>query len=109
MRIFDHEFAFSHRVVLGWKPPWELGGLSVIGMPGSHAFYAGLRHRQIDYAPIRAAWAGLSDAGLASYEGAVPDEWAQEAGQTVRDAIELVRDARDRIDGCLAEVQRVLR
>jgi hypothetical protein len=26
LRIFDHELAFTHGVVIGWKPPWSLGG-----------------------------------------------------------------------------------
>jgi hypothetical protein len=107
IRIFDHELAFSHGLVIGWKPPWALGGLKPMETPGFHIFRAGIVGREIDFAPIRTAWAGLSDGRLADYERTLPAEWASAAG-AVQTALALIRDARDRIDACLAEVKRVL-
>jgi hypothetical protein len=57
LRIFDHELAFSHGLVLGWTPPWVIGGLKPMETNGNHIFRAGLKGRSIDYGPIRAAWA----------------------------------------------------
>jgi hypothetical protein len=107
IRIFDHELAFTHSVVIRWKPPWALGGLKPLETPGFHIFRAGLAGREIDFGPIRAVWAGLSDARITEYERALPGEWTGVAG-TVEPALSLIRDARDRIDACLAEVKRVL-
>jgi hypothetical protein len=106
--IFDHELAFTHGVVIGWKPPWVLGGLKTLEMPGFHIFRAGLAGRTIDFDPIRVAWASLSDDRIAEYESMVPSEWAG-AASAVKAALTLIRDARDNIDACLAEVSRVLR
>jgi hypothetical protein len=44
---------------------------------------------------------------VTEYERALPGEWTGVAG-TVKTALSLIRDARDRIDACLAEVKRVL-
>lgn len=103
--IFDHELAFGK--ILQWKPPWELGGLQHLEQSGKHIFREHLQGKAIDLMPIRARWAGLSDACLKSYVDALPVEWAAALAE-VEEAIDLVRAARDNIDGCLREVQRVL-
>lgn len=107
LRIFDHELAFSHGLVFGWTPPWAAGGLKHMETNGKHIFRAGLRGRTIDFSPIRAAWAGLSDAKIADYETALPAEWADVRG-AAESASKLIRDARDNIDAVLEEVKRVL-
>lgn len=107
LRIFDHELAFSHGLMIGWKPPWVLGGLKPMETNGNHIFRAGLKGRSIDYGPICAAWAGLSDARIADYEKALPAEWTDVAGAAAS-AIKLIRDARDNIGAVLEEVKRVL-
>jgi hypothetical protein len=105
--IFDHELAFTHGLVIGWKPPWISGGLRDFERPGKHIFREGLMKRDIDYGLIRNAWASLQDERLAAYEAQLPAEWGV-AGPVVGKAIDLVRNARNNIDGCLNEVKRVL-
>ena len=61
----------------------------------------------IDFDPIRTVWAGLSDGRIAEYGSVIPNEWSGAAG-VVDSALSLIRDARDNIDACLAEVKRVL-
>jgi hypothetical protein len=107
IRIFDHELAFTHGVTLGWKPPWVLGALKALETPGFHIFREGLSGREIDFAPIRAAWTGLSDDRITAYETGLPGEWSS-AAAVVKSAVALIRDARDNIDACLTEVKRVL-
>lgn len=107
IRIIDHELAFAHGLILFWKAPWTVGGLKNLETPGLHIFRAGLKGKEIDYAPIRAAWAGLSDAQIAAYGNAVPVEWAG-ATNSVASALQLIKDARDNIDACISEIQRVL-
>ncbi|MFG1421725.1 HipA family kinase [Roseixanthobacter liquoris] len=105
--IFDHELAFSHRLPLfGWVPPWRLGGLASFEH-GGHIFWRGLKGSNVDLSPVGAAWAGLSDGQIADYEAAVPAEWGN-AASAVSVAAKLIQDARDNIDGVLAEVRRVL-
>lgn len=107
VRIFDHELAFSHGLVLGWQPPWVMGGLSHLETPGAHIFRRGLLGRSIDFAPIRAAWEGLGDAHIAEYASALPAVW-QAAAAAAHEAVSLITSARDNIDGCITEIGRVL-
>jgi hypothetical protein len=107
LRIFDHELAFSHGLMLGWLPPWAVGGLKSMETNGNHIFRPGLKGRAIDYEPIRSAWAGLSDAKIADYEKALPAEWTNVASAAAS-ATKLIIDARDNIDAVLEEVKRVL-
>lgn len=108
IRIIDHELAFAHGLILFWKAPWKVGGLQSFETPGLHIFRAGLKGKSIDYSPIRAAWAGLSDAQISAYGSAVPAEWATTT-KSVASALQLIKDARDNIDACITEIERVLR
>ena len=107
LRLIDHELAFSHRMTIGWRPPWILGGLQSIAQPGAHVLLPTVRRSPPDWAPVRTAWAGLADARLEAYRTALPMEWGA-ARPLVDDACSLIVDLRDHIDGCLAELQRVL-
>jgi hypothetical protein len=107
LRIFDHELAFAHRLVIGWRAPWLAGGLNSLETPGNHIFREGLRQQVIDFGAIRAAWTGLSNDRISAYEGVCPAEWA-EADAAISAIVSLIRDARDNIDGCLTEIQRVM-
>ena len=107
LRIFDHEFAFSHGLVLGWKAPWVIGGLHDFAAKGNHIFREGLRGRAIDFSPIRNAWANVLDEHVQHYMDSIPAEWTG-VHQSVTRAIQLIRDARDNIGGCLDEIRRVL-
>lgn len=33
LRIIDHELAFTHNIILFWRPPWQLGGYEGIRNP----------------------------------------------------------------------------
>ena len=107
LRIFDHELAFMTGGIIGWIPPWKLGGSSWVAAPGAHIFFGGLKEREIDYDPVKERWINLSDAVLADYQAAMPPEWAA-ADAAVQAALKLIRDARDDADGCLTEVRRIL-
>lgn len=107
LRIIDHELAFAHRLIIGWKPPWQLGGLQGLVNPGAHIFRDKLRRAALSFDPIRAAWAALSDGRIEGYASALPAEWAAAASDAAA-AIRLIKDARDHIDGCLNEIKRVL-
>ena len=107
LRIIDHELAFAHRQVILWQPPWRLGGLQRLVIPGAHIFRDKLRRATLDFAPIRAAWTGLSDGRIAEYASALPVEWSSAMPEIVA-AIGLIREARDHIDECLNEIKRVL-
>lgn len=106
IRIFDHELCFMHGVIIGWRPPWIVGGLNALETPGYHIFRPGLRRRPLDFDPIEAAWAGVSDQKVADFEAAIPAEWG--GGDAAKQATQLIKDARDNIRGCVTELKRVL-
>lgn len=107
IRIFDHDLAFPPGPILGKQPPWVIGSLRHLEEPGKHIFWSGLRGRVVDYAAIRDRWSALSDARLSEYGLCLPAEWAPSRG--VVDAAQAsIRSVRDNIEGCIAEMQRVL-
>jgi hypothetical protein len=108
IRIIDHELAFGQGIILGWRPPWSVGGLNWLERKGAHIFRADLRRSGgVDYDAIKAMWLNVEDNRLKAYKGAVPADWAAAANR-VQSALDLIRNARTKIDACLAEIQRVL-
>ncbi|MCS6920971.1 MAG: hypothetical protein NZM07_03450 [Elioraea sp.] len=107
LRIYDHEMAFTHHMVIPRLEPWRPGALQDLTSPGRHIFRDRLRGAVLDFCPVRAAWAALSDAGVEGYAKGLPAEWAGAAGE-VNQAIRMIKDIRDRMEGCLKEVARVL-
>lgn len=104
--VFDHELTFNHAGNLGWKPPWALGGLDHMTQPaGRHIFWEQLRGRSLDFSDVERSWWALSDARLDAYVKGLPPEWAD---ARVQEAVDLLRDARQNVDGCTAEMRRVL-
>ncbi len=108
IRIIDHELAFSHTLVLGWKPPWKLGALQHLESPDRHIFTRGLKGREINFDVIKSSWRGISNERLKEYRATIPEGW-EAAIESVDHALALIREVRDNIDGCLGEVARVLR
>lgn len=106
IRIIDHELCFGP-MIIGWMPPWQPGALHHLITPGQHIFRDALLGKTLDWVPVTERWKQLSDGMIADYEGAIPSEW-DAAMPAVRAAIEKIQNARNRIDDCAIEVQRVL-
>lgn len=111
-RLIDHESAFGYRLKL-FPPcrPWTVGNLSGMISPGAwseHVFATHLAGRNtLSFAPIRAAWADLSDVRLAQYDAILPNEW-ESTRPPLSDALDHLRRVRNMIDQCLTELQRIL-
>ena len=100
LRIIDHELAFTHALIVEWRPPWVQGGMQTFEEPGHHIFLKELRDKQIDFEPIRGRWNGLSDSRLHEYKATIPQEW-NAARRDIDAALRLVAEARDNIDACI--------
>jgi hypothetical protein len=107
IRIFDHDLCFATGLLLGWQPPWVEGSLENLRQSGSHIFFRDLVGQNVDFEPMKAAWRGLSDHRIEEYVADIPKEWSAAKGD-VQAAVDLIRDARDRIDECVTEIRRVL-
>jgi len=106
-RIFDHELAFAHGLIVEWKPPWTPGSLQLLEQPGFHIFRRKLRGKNLDFLSVKESWMRIPDSRIDAYAAAIPPDWTQ-ASADVASAIALIKDARDHIDCCVAEIQRVL-
>lgn len=110
LRPIDHEMAFQdYRLFVPAKPPWAIGGLDSFVRPGAHIFAGQLikNAKEIDFNPIRSAWAALSDYQIEAYEKAVPLEWTADRSLAAF-AVKRIKDCRDRIEDCVTECRRVL-
>ena len=108
IHLIDHEFAFPPRAMLiAWKPLWELGGLPWLDQDVRHIFSTEFKRYDLDFAPLPALWSKVSDARLEEYRAAIPQEW-NDAHRAVNEALDRIRNARNNIEGVIAEIERVL-
>ena len=108
LRLIDHELAFpSPSRLLGWRPPWQAGALSWLDRADGHLFCRELKKRNLDFGPLRRLWSTISDDRLLEYQHAIPPEW-DAVHPAVVEALDRVRNARDNLDGVIAEIRRVL-
>lgn len=107
-RIIDHEMALRIRMIIPPPQPWMPGGLEWVRRPNGHVLATQLRGTTIlDLEDVRAAWLSLTNEALAACGAEMPDEWAA-ATDAVSVALTHLGRVRDRIDECLAELERVL-
>ena len=108
LHLIDHELAFPSTAGLpGWRPPWQAGALSWLDRADGHLFCRELKMRNLDFGPLRQLWSGISNDRLLEYGQAIPPEW-ETAQPAVEEALDRVRNARDNLDGVIAEIRRVL-
>ena len=108
IRIIDHELAFPHVWLADGRKPWEPGGLDQLAAPGRHIFFRHLKGKwPTETGLLRAAWTNLSPERLEEYKNLVLAAW-DESLPLVDKALAQIRQAQDRLDECLWQVERVL-
>ena len=65
--IFDHELAFMTQGIVGWRPPWQIGGLEMLKGPIRHVFFGDLQGKIADFNRLKGAWQAITDARLQEY------------------------------------------
>jgi hypothetical protein len=78
--ILDHEAAFFTEGLIGWKAPWEPGGIRFPkGLPpgNRHLFLEALRGETADLQRLAGAFDLLTPSRLAEYRAALPPEWIE--------------------------------
>ncbi len=107
IRIIDHEMAFSHRLSLGWRPPWVKGGLNWLERKNSHIFMSGLKRHGAELQNVEQRLGAINAQRLENYRDALPIQWAN-AGVDVDSAMLLIGNVLSNIPECLAEIKRVV-
>lgn len=108
LHLIDHELAFPSTAGLpGWRPPWQAGALSWLDRVDGHLFCRDLKTRILDFDSLRQQWSAISDDRLLEYRQAISPEW-DAAHPAVEEALDRIRNARDNLDGVIAETRRVL-
>jgi len=105
--IYDHELAFTDHLLFGWRPPWVPMALERIRTPGYHLFSDQLRRKPLALGVLANDWQGLSNERLAAYLGALPPQWAA-AREKATFAADTIRNIRDNMADCVAELTRAL-
>lgn len=62
---------------------------------------------QTDFGTTRDRWHGLSYTRLKEYRATIPPEWA-EAQLDTDAALKLIANARENIDACIGELERIM-
>lgn len=107
-RIFDHELALRVRGLFPPATPWKAGYLTKLTQAGGHVLARKLKgSKELDFRVIEETWRTLSDERLDAYLTALPGAWA-EAFPTIEAAINHLKNVRDRIVECIAELSRAL-
>lgn len=110
--LIDHEAAFSFRMkVFPRCEPWKMGNLGMMTANGTDSEHVFAQHlegqRGLDFAEVERRWSDLSDARLAQYDAMLPEEW-NEARPAFEEALHHLKQVRDSIGACIAELKRVL-
>jgi hypothetical protein len=105
--IFDHELAFMTEGLIGWRPPWEGGGLEAAC--SRHIFFSGLKgsNRLPDFSRLYGKWTAISPVRLDEYRAALPPEWAENGG-AADSSLKYLGNLIENIDSAFANVTRVL-
>lgn len=78
--ILDHEAALFTEGIIGWKAPWETGGIHLPkGLPprSRHLFLDAVRGESVDLQRLAGAFDLLTHARLSEYRAALPHEWIE--------------------------------
>ena len=99
--LCDHEQAFSFLMgVIGWQPPWTGQGTEFLRQ---HVFFQQLAGLQHDWSRLTGALDALTDARLAEYIEAVPNEWRSnsKAAEDIADYLGKARQNRTALFGVI--------
>ena len=106
-RIIDHELCFP-TFLLTLGNAWEIGGLQGMATPEWHILRDGLQGQEIDWETTVGSWKAISDEMIEGYAACLPDQWA-EAQPVIHSALDRIKQARDNVEDCAIEVQRIIK
>lgn len=110
LAIFDHELAFRTEGVIGWKAPWETGGITFPkGQPARvrHVFVEQLRGSGCDFNRLAGAFDVVTEARLNEYRAALPNEWLGDC-EAANSILDYLTALRQNIDAAVKNLSEAL-
>ena len=110
LAIFDHELAFRSEGVIGWKAPWETGGIT---FPKGqlarfrHVFVEQLRGSGCDFSRLAGAFNVVTEARLNEYRAALPNEWLKN-GNAANSILDYLRALKQNIAAAIKNLSEAL-
>ncbi len=84
LAIYDHELAFLIEGVIGWRPPWEEGGIYFAPGQNRHLFLDAVRGMTHDFSRLQGALEAITPGRVEEYRSSLPEEWGREDDATDR-------------------------
>lgn len=109
LAIFDHELAFLTEGIIGWKPPWEPGGIALPkGLPprNRHVFLEEIRGAEPDFTRLSGAFDLLTPERLKAYRDALPAEWQGVAADAI---LSYVDELKRNVDTAIRQLTQALK
>jgi hypothetical protein len=109
--IIDHEAAFFTEGIIGWKPPWDAGGIHLPkGLPprSRHLFLEALRGESVELERLAGAFDLLTPARLAEYRTALPPAWIEKTPAT-DGILEYIQELKDHVEPAIQNLKEALK
>ncbi|HEX4332702.1 MAG TPA: HipA family kinase [Usitatibacter sp.] len=103
----DHELTLFFGTI-GWRPPWEPEALEIWKTGTPHLLFESVRGRQLDFARIEQALAGITNVRCDQYLAALPPEWMVEYRANANRMVDHIRQLVANRAAAIAEVRRIL-
>jgi hypothetical protein len=110
LAIYDHELALFMDGLIGWKPPWQPGGVQFPkGQPPKirHVFLEDLRGSALDFDRLTGAFEAITAGRLTEYRQALPEEWVGE-GQAAGRIMEYIAQLKENIKPAINRLTEAL-
>ncbi|MBI5770211.1 MAG: hypothetical protein HZA93_20715 [Verrucomicrobia bacterium] len=108
--IYDHELSLMTDGLIGWLPPWEVGGIVLpknLNERQQHIFLEEVRGSEPDFSRFVGAFEGISDARLEEYRAAIPPNWIGD-GRSLNTMLDYVRSLRQNLEAATRLLEAAL-
>jgi hypothetical protein len=108
--IYDHELALFTDGLIGWRPPWESGG---IGFPKGlaanrrHIFLEQFRGQELNLKRLAGAFDLLNESRLTEYRTALPPEWIGD-GQAAQAILDYIAELKRNVNAAIKQLNTAL-
>lgn len=111
--IVDHELAFLclGGGVIGWKPPWQPGGVNLSRGAASsyrHVFLDSLHTEDADYTRLAQAMTQLATERFAEYDAHLPEQWKTNP-EALEDILRYLAQLKDKAPDVMRKIKEAIR